>query len=495
MLLSRLFQYLPEADLKELASLDIQGLHYDSRKAGPKDLFVALRGYKNDGHAYIPDVLSKGAIVVAETGAYPPAPHVILVQNTRRALALLSKAYFGSPDRELTVLGVTGTNGKTTSTFMLKSILEAQGIKTGLIGTIFYSYGDKLEPATHTTPESYETYRMMREIRNNGGEALVMEISSHALFLDRVYGLDLDVAIFTNLTQDHLDFHESLDAYLKAKLLIFDLLQNSHKSKKLALLNQDAQSFNEIKAYVAERGLDYQTYGIHSPAHWQGFSLAMNIVHNIFEVKAGELTLEIDTPMLGEFNIYNALGALGAAFFLGISPQTISRALSGVHVPGRFQTISNFLGFAVLIDYAHTPDALENIIRAGQALKPLNIITVFGCGGDRDKGKRPLMGDVARRLSSYTILTSDNPRSEDPAGILSEIEAAFNGSDAYESEIDRERAIKKAIDMADAGDLVIIAGKGHEDYQIFKDKTIHFSDKEMAEKYLRERESALSYKK
>ncbi|HCL56090.1 MAG TPA: UDP-N-acetylmuramoyl-L-alanyl-D-glutamate--2,6-diaminopimelate ligase [Spirochaetia bacterium] len=486
--LKELFQFMPGICDEKRSEKELNHLVYDSRKAEKNDVFVALKGSKTDSHQYIPDLLKKGVYIVAENGLALPHENIFFVEDTRKALALLSKAYFHHPDKDLFIVGITGTNGKTTTTYMIRSILAVMGIKTGIIGTIQYLIGDESIKAENTTPESYEIFKMFHEMKEKGCKAVAMEISSHALSMSRVYGIDLDMAVFTNLTQDHLDYHKTFEEYLKAKLQIFTLLSKSSKEKKMALINRDIPEFEELKKSLSINHLPYQTYGIHYPADWQGISSSMNIYHNLFHILYEKKDYSIDTPMLGFFNIYNALTAAAAAVFFGADPNSVEAGLKEVEVKGRFERVENSLGFGVIIDYAHTPDALENVLKTAQALNPINIITVFGAGGDRDKGKRPLMGKAALKYSSFVILTSDNPRSEDPLSIIQDIEKAFDNKELYSVFIDREKAVEKAIDMAEEGDLVIIAGKGHEEYQIFKDETVHFSDRESALRYIRLKE-------
>jgi UDP-N-acetylmuramoyl-L-alanyl-D-glutamate--2,6-diaminopimelate ligase len=489
MTISRLFQFIDPSVYEGRESLPVKGLVYDSRKAEAGDVFVALKGSRSNGHDFVSEVLSRGAYAVVQEGSYKNEDRVFRVPDTRKALAYLSKAYFNCPDRDLKIVGVTGTNGKTTTTYMIRSIFEAMGIKTGVLGTIQILVGDEAFKTENTTPESYEIYRILDLMRSRGCKVAAMEISSHALVMSRAEGLELDAAIFTNLTQDHLDFHQTLDRYLEAKIMLFDLLKKSGKKNKKAFINADIEETQILKDALANRNLAYETFGVENHADWKAYSAAMNIHHNIFTLSRGFTDYDIDTPMLGLFNLYNALGAVSASVFLGAGKEAVEQGLSGVRVPGRFERVQTSLGFGVVVDYAHTPDALENLLATALNLNPQRLITVFGAGGDRDKGKRPLMGKAAREYSDYTLITSDNPRSEDPKAILKDIEAAFEGCENYEAVEDRDEAIKIAVQMASEGDLVVIAGKGHEDYQIFKDQTVHFSDRERAEKYLREREA------
>lgn len=488
MILSEIFKYLDSDIYKGYENIEINNLHYDSRKIEEGDLFVALKGAVTDAHQYIDAVLKKGAFVLAQKGLYNKEnKNVFFCEDSREALALVSKAFFKDPDEKLKLIGITGTNGKTTTTYMIRSILKEAGLKTGIIGTIHHLIGDKVKEAKNTTPESYDIYEMLSLMQKEGCKAAAVEISSHALEMHRAQGLALDAAIFTNLTQDHLDYHETLEKYLQAKLKIFDLLKSSTKTQKSAFINADIEQFSQIKEYIQNLNLNYKSYGIKQDADWQCKSVKMNISHNIFEIHHENENYKIDTPMLGGFNLYNASAAVSCCNFLGASKAQCEKGLESVKVNGRFEPVKNSLGFAVIIDYAHTHDALENVLNCAKALKPKKIITVFGAGGDRDKKKRPLMGSVSKKLSDYSIITSDNPRSEDPDLIIKDIEVVFDEKSEYLVEADREKAIEKAIKLAQKGDLILIAGKGHEDYQIFKDKTIHFSDRETAEKYLKKR--------
>jgi UDP-N-acetylmuramoyl-L-alanyl-D-glutamate--2,6-diaminopimelate ligase len=484
-----LFRDYPEAVYGSRGEVEIENLLYDSRKAGKNDLFVALSGSKTDAHSFIPAVLEKGGYVVAQKNKFPLHERVIEVEDTRKALAILSKAYFGDPDQKLKVIGITGTNGKTTTTYMLKSILEEAGIRTGILGTIHYIIGEEVISAVNTTPESYEIYKLLAEMVKKDCGAVAMEISSHALSMHRVEGLALDAALFTNITQDHLDYHGTMENYLQAKLKIFKLLEKSPKTHKRAFFNKDLEYREQIENFLKTNGLDYQSFAIREEAQWTAVPHQSNIYHNFFSLHHEEGSFEVDCPMLGTFNVYNALGAAAAASFLGVSGETICRGLKSVFVKGRFEKVENSLGFAVIIDYAHTPDALENVILSARELKPINVITVFGAGGDRDRKKRPLMGRISRDLSNYTIITSDNPRSESPEAIIAEIETVFKSDDPYHVEPDRAKAIASAVEMAEEGDLVLIAGKGHEDYQVIGEEVLHFSDRETAEKYLKLRET------
>ncbi len=493
MTISTLFQFLDPSFYQGRENVVIQNLVYDSKKVKAGDVFVALKGTHFNGHDFVPEVLLKGAYAVVQEGEYSLKEQVFMVPDTRKALALLSKAYFDSPDKHLKVVGITGTNGKTTSTYMIASLLKAQKIKMGIIGTIQAVVGEKTFKIENTTPESFEIYRLLALMKQEGCQGAVLEISSHALEMSRVEGLDLDAVIFTNLTQDHLDFHKNMENYLSSKLKIFNLLKLSTKERKMAFINADLKETQVLKDSLAHLDLPYETFGFSNQSNWTAYSSSMTITHNVFTISYGSCDYEIDTPLLGEFNLYNALGSVATSVFLGAKKEGIETGLKNLVVPGRFEPVFNSLGFSVIVDYAHTPDALNNVLLTALSLYPKNLICVFGAGGDRDKTKRPLMGAISAQHSHYTFITSDNPRTENPSIILKEIENGFKENKNYEIVEDREEAIKKAIYKAQKGDLILIAGKGHEDYQIFKDKTIYFSDKEVAQKYLKEKEKEKAF--
>ena len=465
----------------------INNLVEDSRVAKENDLFVAIKGENVDSHIFIDDVLKRGSFVVAQKGLYhKSSERVFFIDNSKRGLAVLSKYYFGCPDEKLFIVGITGTNGKTTTTYMIKSILDTYGVSTGIIGTIKYIIGDEEIKAKNTTPGPYQIYSILSKMVDKGLKACAMEISSHSLAMERVYSLDIDVAVFTNITQDHLDFHKTREEYFNSKVLIFDLLEKSKKSNKLAVYNADIPEADIIREYIKKFNFDVLTYGINK-GDIRAKIRGLEINHNKFTICFDNKELLMDIPMLGRFNVYNTLASF-ASVKHKIDPEILPKALKAISVNGRFESITTSLGFVVIIDYAHTPDALKNVLETALEIKPVNIITVFGAGGDRDKTKRPLMGEVVSKLSNYSIITSDNPRSEEPLSIIKDIEKGMVNKN-YSIEIDRETAIKKAIYMAEEGDLVLIAGKGHEDYQIIGDKTLYFSDKEVAIKYIKEREN------
>ncbi len=469
----------------------VRKLTYDSRSVGQGDVFVAIRGQNHDGHRFIEDAVHRGArAVVLENDAAIPDSFFfhndvlkVVVGNSRRALALMSANYYGRPGSKLKIIGVTGTNGKTTTTYLLKSILEASGEKAGLVGTVEYKIGDEMMPAPFTTPESLELQGLFDAMVKKSCRAAVMEVSSHALALDRVYGLGFQLALFTNLTQDHLDFHGSMDAYFNAKKTLFDGLDEN----SIAVTNADDERGLSIVASTKARRV---TYRVEKRGDVPAYDVKTGTDGIKFTARhEGEKTT-ISSPLTGRFNVYNLLGATASALALGISTSAIQTGIERVRsVRGRFERIDSGRGWSAIVDYAHTPDALRRALEAIRELlpqdKPGKIITIFGCGGNRDREKRSQMGRIASELSDITIITSDNPRNEDPEAIIEEIRRGVRESAKTMDIVDRREAIQAGLKMARQGDVVLIAGKGHEAYQILGDKRIHFDDREEVEVYLR----------
>jgi len=476
------------ADKRVLGQLpaEIRGVAYDSRKVGPGEIFVAIPGLRQDGRRYVEDALARGATAVVLEGAdllEGRSVARVLVGSARAALARLAGAYFGHPSGSLTVIGITGTNGKTTTSYLVDGLLAAQGRRTGLIGTVQYRIGALSIPAGQTTPEALETQQLLRRMVDEGVTGVAMEVSSHALALSRVEGIDFDVAVFTNLTQDHLDFHVTMDAYRDAKRHLFVLLAAGHKPTRTAVVNADDASG---LAMVADLPLHTLTYGVRGradvrPTRWS--SGAEGIRMNV-RTPAGHL--DIASPLVGEHNVENLLAATGVGIALGMEPALIARALGSVgSVPGRFERVEAGQPFLVVVDYAHTPDALERTLETARKLRGPGgrLAVVFGCGGDRDRGKRPLMGGIAARLADRVWVTSDNPRSEPPEAIIADIVAGIPGGialDRHETIPDRKAAIQRALIWAGAGDVVVIAGKGHETYQIIGSDVLPFDDRAQA---------------
>lgn len=482
MLLSKLLHGLPLILPAEDPS--VTGIAYDSRRVERGFLFVAVKGFKTDGHLYIQDAVKRGAAAIVMQQDLPaPADTVkILAPDTRRLLPQLSARFFGAPSRKMKMTGVTGTNGKTTTTNLIETIYRAHGIKTGLMGTIHNRIGDRLLPVEHTTPESTDLQRLLAEMTGAGVEAVVMEVSSHALALHRVDQCEFDIAVFTNLTQDHLDFHGSMEDYLKAKLILFEQLgRNASKTgPKRAVVNADDPAAERI---IAACTVPVITYGIRRPAAVTAADVKIGTRGVSFTAVLDGETMPLNLKITARFNVYNSLAAIAAGIAAGISPAVIKKALEGVSgVPGRFELVDRGQGFAVVIDYAHTPDGLENVLSTAREVAEGKVITVFGCGGDRDRTKRPLMGEIAARLSSLAVVTSDNPRSENPLTIINDILVGVQKAPeaVYLVIPDRREAIERAIGAAGPGDVVVIAGKGHEDYQIVGERRLHFDDRETA---------------
>ncbi|HUI10888.1 MAG TPA: UDP-N-acetylmuramoyl-L-alanyl-D-glutamate--2,6-diaminopimelate ligase [Bacteroidota bacterium] len=468
--------------------INVREIRYDSRRVGPGDLFVALRGTAADGRGFVTAAVAAGAVAVLldDDAAVPDAFFMhagvlkIVVPDARVALAGCAANFFGRPADALTLVGITGTNGKTTTSHLVRSVVEASGTRSGLIGTIEYMTGAGSTPATHTTPESLELHGLLAAMVGAGCGAAVMEVSSHALAMHRVDGLEFRAAVFTNLTQDHLDYHRSMEEYFRAKKMLFDSL----RARDTAVVNADDPYGARMLEGTSGARL---TYGLGPGCDVRAAHVAQGIegTHLAAATPAGPI--EFASPLTGHFNVLNMLAACGAGVALGISPETIARGISAVRaVRGRFERIASPAGWTAVVDYAHTPDALENCLRTIRELAGGRVITVFGCGGNRDRGKRPIMGRIASTMSDFTIVTSDNPRNEDPAAIIAEITAGIEGRAAVMTEPDRRTAIRAALGMARAGDVVLVAGKGHETYQVIGARREHFDDREEVERFIRE---------
>ena len=454
----------------ELLSATVTGLEYDSRRVQPGFLFFAFRGSRVDGREFAAAAVAKGAIaLVSEDGPW------IRVEHGRKALALAARNFYKQPDERLQLTGITGTNGKTTTAFLIDSILRAAGKTTALIGTIEYRLAGEIRKAVNTTPESLDLYRIFDELERAGGSHVTMEVSSHALALGRVYGVAFHTAVFTNLTRDHLDFHGTMEDYFAAKQELFT-------NAAWAVINVDDEYGRRINPRPDARRL---TYGFNEGADLRGCGLSVSFAGLRFVVEPAGI--EITSPLVGKINAYNILAACGAALTYGLDWETIARGVASCRsVPGRFERVDEGQRFLVVVDYAHTDDALRNVIAVARELSPRRVITLFGCGGDRDRSKRPLMGMAAAEGSDFVVLTSDNPRSEDPLAIMNDALVGLRRYDVpHLIEPDRATAIHAAISEARAGDIVILAGKGHETYQVFKDRTIHFDDREVAREVLR----------
>lgn len=466
-----------------LKKVPVRGLEYDSRRVEAGFLFFAFPGARADGREFAREALAKGAVAaVSEL----PAPqgfqgNWIQVEHGRQALAIAARNFYGAPDKTLKLTGVTGTNGKTTTTFLIDAVLHAAGMTTALLGTIEYRIAGQVRPAVNTTPESLDLYRLFNELEQAGGTHVTMEVSSHALTLGRVYGIPFHTAVFTNLTRDHLDFHHTMEDYFAAKCMLF--APQGAPAPEWAVINSDDEYGRQIGALA-----NTLRYGFAAGADLVGSSLEMNFEGLRMTVEYRGEQVQLTSPLVGKFNAYNILAACGTALSYGLDWGTIAQAVrSAPRVPGRFESVQQGQPFLIVVDYAHTDDALRNVISVARELRPKRVITLFGCGGDRDRSKRPLMAQAAAQLSDYVVLTSDNPRSEDPLAIMNDALVGLRRFDTpHTLEPDRARAIRAVLTEARAGDIVILAGKGHETYQILKDRVIHFDDREVAREVLRE---------
>ena len=468
-------------------NVSVKGLSYDSRKVGKGHLFVAIRGDNFDGNDFIPQAIERGAVaIVSEQKAIPIGSKLswAIVDNARRALAIISGNFYNQPSRRLYLIGVTGTNGKTTVTYLVESVFQQGGRKIGRLGTIDYRVGERLVEAERTTPEAPDINRYMAEMVENGCQACVIEVSSHSLDMERVYGCDFDVAVFTNLTRDHLDFHLSMERYFSSKKKLFEYLEN--KKEAVAVINLDDPKGKELSRGLKVRSI---TYGWQPSADITVDSYQLSLQGLEATITTPEGKLQVSSPLIGSGNLSNILAAVGVGMAAGISLSDISQGIARVSpIPGRFEQVNEGQDFTVIVDYAHTDDALRNLLESVREVAKGRVITVFGCGGDRDPSKRPLMGAHAMKLSDIAIVTSDNPRSEDPLQIIREIEVGIESvgvrKGAHLVIPDRKEAIKRAIDEAHPGDMVVIAGKGHERYQIIGNKTIPFDDREVARQFI-----------
>jgi UDP-N-acetylmuramoyl-L-alanyl-D-glutamate--2,6-diaminopimelate ligase len=485
--LKKIFAGIPTALPSAAEEQIIQQVVCDSRKLRPGALFFALHGVQVDGNAFVRDAIAKGAVAIAselEAPADLPAGVTwVSVKEERKALAIAAANFFDHPASALKLAAVTGTNGKTTTTSVLDSMVKASGARTGLFGTIAYHTPLGDYPAPNTTPESVDLQGFLAEIRDAGGEYAVLEASSHSLAMDRLWGCHFTAAVFTNLTREHMDYHQTFEDYFAAKRKLFS--GTGSGPPDYAILNADDE-WSEKLAGLAKNSL---TYGLHSGADLTTRKFQLTFEGLSFTAKTPNGKVEVRSSLVGRINVYNLLAAIGAAQALGLTNETIEAGIRNLaSVSGRFQRIDLGQPFLVIVDYAHTDDALENLIRTARELNPKGrVITLFGCGGGKDRTKRPVMGEVTGRLSDLTILSSDNPRKEDPLKIISDIIVGLQKtSGKYLIEPDREKAIRLAIDEARAGDIVLLAGKGHENTQILADRTLEFDDREMARRSLRE---------
>ncbi len=490
MLLKDLLRGVKEIKVTGADDVEVKGIVYDSREVEAGSLFMCLPGTQTDGHKFIGKAISRGAVAVVtdrDTDVYWNCT-IIKTSEVGKVLSKVAGNFYLNPSRQLRLIGVTGTNGKTTTTHLIDKLMRGnERIETGLIGTIGCKVGEENRPVPATTPEATVLHKIFREMVDRKIFYCTMEVSSHALALHRVDDCDFNIAVLTNITEDHLDFHKNFATYLQAKAKLF--LNLSEKEGNYIVINNDDNN----ALYIKERSSpEILTYGIKKAADVRGGNISITSSGATFTVYSWQKEFSLDLKITGSFNVYNALAAITVALKENISPSVIKNVLESVTgVPGRFEKVDLGQDFTVIVDYAHTPDGLENVLSTARRFCQGNLITVFGCGGDRDRSKRSLMGNIALKYSDYAIITNDNPRTESPfrikADILSGIDHnSYRGK--YETILDREEAIKAAINRARATDVVLIAGKGHETYQIFDDKTIDFDDREMARRYLLKRQ-------
>jgi len=478
----------------DVDDIEISSIEYDSRKVSNGSLFVAVRGFETDGHNYVDAAISNGCRVilvsedrVADFINREDLGVVFLVSHdTRRALSILSSIFYGHPSQKLYIVGVTGTNGKTSITYLVENIFNKNGHACGVIGTVNYRWKGTCIPAPNTTPESKDIQELLYKMLCDGVTHVVMEVSSHALYLNRVDDVFFDCAIFTNLTQDHLDFHKTFESYFAAKKRLFELLGNSIKKERFALINIDDDYGKKIYHECNKYNFRTLSFGETKDAdiYANPDSIDNRITGLRYKLYYNSKKYDVALNISGRFQVYNSLAAFGAGCSFGIDPVNVISAMRDLKsVPGRLQVVDAGLDFYAVVDYAHTGDALLKLLQSIKEMPHKRIITVFGCGGDRDKTKRPIMGNIAVENSDFAIVSSDNPRTEDPMKIIEDIKAGITLSN-YIVEPDREMAIAKAIDMAKSGDIIVIAGKGHEDYQIIGKEKFHFDDREIALKYM-----------
>ncbi len=465
---------------KNIADIDIKGIAYDSRSVEKGYIFVCIKGFSQDGHKYAKMAEEKGAAVIVAEDKVDVGIPVVYTDNARRAVADIACRFYDNPSAKFSLVGITGTNGKTTTTYLIKSILEAAGKRVGVIGTNQNIIGDKVlvtQSTTPTTPNALELQQLFAEMADSGAEYVVMEVSSHALELDRVYGCRFDVGVFTNLTQDHLDFHKTMENYLAAKAKLFDM------SKK-GVVNIDDDGGRKI--VDTKKSCDILTVGIENKAELYAHNININARGDSFTVDYSGKSYDMHLGIPGKFSVYNAMSAIGAALSLGVDMETIKRGLDDASgVMGRVEVVPTDTPYTVIIDYAHTPDGLENIIEAVREFADGRVITLFGCGGDRDSTKRAVMGEISGRLSDYTVITSDNPRTENPSAIIEQIVEGMKKTDGRYTVIENRReAIGWALDFAEKGDIVILAGKGQETYQIIGKEKHDFDERVIVHQYL-----------
>ncbi|MBW8348634.1 UDP-N-acetylmuramoyl-L-alanyl-D-glutamate--2,6-diaminopimelate ligase [Bacillus sp. IITD106] len=481
--LHTLLQSIPFIKMPE-HNPEVTSIANNHKKVEPGSFFICITGHVFDGHHFAKEAVDRGAVAILAERKLDLEVPVIVVKDTTRAMAILADAFYGHPTQHLHLIGITGTNGKTTTSHLIEAIFRDYKKITGLIGTINMKIGDRTIETKNTTPDSLVLQSVFHEMVSEKVDTAIMEVSSHALVQGRVNGCDYDVAVFTNLSQDHLDYHHTMEEYRLAKSLLFSKLGNSYyKNKKFAVLNADDKA---TKKFIVETSAHVVTYGIDSPSDFMASNINLENGGTSFTLHTPEGKRDITLNLMGRFNIYNALASIAAAYVsnipLDLIVQTIEKATG---VPGRFESVNGGQDFSVIVDYAHTPDSLENVLKTIQQFAKKRIFAVVGCGGDRDPSKRPLMAEIACKYSTNPIFTSDNPRSENPLSILADMEKGAVGD--YQIIPDRTEAITSAIQEARNGDVVLIAGKGHETYQIIGDQVFDFDDRLVALKAIKER--------
>lgn len=488
--LKKILQGIEGIKAKGDLEIEIKDITNDSRKVTKDSMFIAVKGFETDGHSYIKDVVKKGArvVVVEDKSSIKDLLDkenltIIMVPDTRKALAICSCNFYDNPSSKFILVGVTGTKGKTTTTFMIKHMLEKQGKKVGLIGTIAtYINGKKVEDSARTTPESIELQKRFAEMVKEKVEVVVMEVSSQSLKYDRVYGCNFDIAVFTNFSEDHISpkEHPNMEDYFESKVKLFDMC-------KLAYINTDDLQGCKI---VRMNKCETKTYGIDNAADLLAKDITITNSYADFRVKLGQRNERVKVGIPGRFSVYNSLAAISVTQKLGVAPEIIKEALEEVRVPGRSELVNNNKELSIMIDYAHSPESLENILSAVKEYTTGRVISVFGCGGDRDSKKRPIMGEISGRIANYTIITSDNPRTEKPEKIVEQIEEGIKKTNGkYECIVDRREAIKKAISMANKRDIIVLAGKGHEPYQEIDQKIYPFDERIIVREIIEEMEN------
>lgn len=485
MRIETLLQVIQPLTVRGPQTADVRSIAIDSRRVQPGALFVALPGQRVDGERFVDEAMDRGAVAIISQHAVRTRPTVaqVLVEDARRALAEVACAFYDHPSSRMDLVGVTGTNGKTTTAFMIRDLLRASGRRPGLLGTVVYEVGARRIPAARTTPEAPDVQSLLDQMLQAGCDSAVMEVSSHALDQKRVWGVDFNVGVFTNLTRDHLDYHETFEKYFAAKSLLFRGLGQMQKAAS-AVINLD-DPWGQRLASIGGAWSECVTYGVHPAAVVRASAIEVGPGGTSFRVDSPWGSVDLRLRVMGRFNIGNALAAFSAGGALGLEPARMAEALSAFEsAPGRLEEIRSARPFRVFVDYAHTDDALRNVLSTLRELTPGRLSVVFGCGGDRDRTKRPLMGAAAADLADRVVLTSDNPRGEDPEAILAEIRSGIPASAQVEQIADREKAIARALGQAGAGDTVLLAGKGHENTQEFAHHVIPFDDREVARRYL-----------